>query len=61
MEKQSKTILEEIQGTADEIITQIKRLIREGNARRVIIKNKRRENIVSEPINDRSCRLYIFY
>jgi hypothetical protein len=41
MEKQSKNILEEIQGTADEIITQIKRLIREGNARRVIIKNRR--------------------
>jgi hypothetical protein len=40
MEKQSKTILEEIQGTAGEIISQIKRLIREGNARRVIIKNK---------------------
>jgi hypothetical protein len=40
MEKQSKTILEEIQGTVDEIINQIRKLITEGNARRVIIKNK---------------------
>jgi hypothetical protein len=40
MAKQSKTIIEEIQGTVDQIIAQIKRLVKEGNARRVIIKNK---------------------
>ncbi len=36
----SKTINEEIQGTISEIIAQVKRLIREGNARRVLIKDK---------------------
>ncbi|MCC5905252.1 MAG: DUF4342 domain-containing protein [Balneolaceae bacterium] len=40
MANQSKTIIEEIQGTVDQIIAQVKRLVKEGNARRVIIKNK---------------------
>jgi hypothetical protein len=39
MEKTETPIMEEIRGTIDEIIAQIKRLIREGNARRVIVKN----------------------
>lgn len=43
MSKSSRPITEEIQGTLDEIIAQVKRLIREGNARRVIIKNKKGE------------------
>lgn len=40
MEKTQKTILEEIRGTVDEIIKQVKKIIREGNARRILIKNK---------------------
>ncbi len=40
MEKSGKTMIEEIRGTLDEIINQIRALIREGNARRVIVKNK---------------------
>jgi len=36
-----KTFSQEIKGTISEIITQIKKLIREGNARRVIIKDKK--------------------
>jgi hypothetical protein len=36
-----KTINEEIQGTVSEIIAQVKRLIREGNARRVLIKDSK--------------------
>lgn len=39
MEKSGKTMTEEIRGTLDEIINQIRKLIREGNARRVIVKN----------------------
>ena len=34
-----KTFTEEIQGTVSEIISQVKKLIKEGNARRVMIKN----------------------
>lgn len=41
MEKTQKTILEEIRGTVNEIIGQIKKIIKEGNARRVLIKNKK--------------------
>jgi hypothetical protein len=40
MEKTSKPIMEEIQGTIDEIISQLRRLIKEGNARKVVLKNK---------------------
>ncbi len=41
MEKAQKTILEEIRGTVDEIIAQIKKIIQEGNARRILIKSKK--------------------
>ncbi len=41
MEKREKTIFEEIQGTVQEILTQIKKLIREGNTKRVILQNKK--------------------
>lgn len=41
MEKSEKTISEEIQGTVQEILTQIKKLIREGNTKRVILQNKK--------------------
>lgn len=41
MKTSRKPILEEIQGTFNEIVVQVKKLIREGNARRIIIKNKK--------------------
>ena len=41
MEKTQKTIFEEIRGTVDEIIAQIKKIIKEGNVRRILIKNKK--------------------
>ncbi|NBC05492.1 MAG: DUF4342 domain-containing protein [Bacteroidetes bacterium] len=41
METTQKTIFEEIRGTVDEIIAQIKKIIKEGNARRILIKNKK--------------------
>lgn len=40
MSKKTQTIVEEIQGTVDEIIRQIRQLIKNGNAKRVIVKNK---------------------
>lgn len=40
MEKTTTPIMEEIQGTVNEVLSQIKRLISEGNARRVLVKNK---------------------
>lgn len=41
MESTKRTIFEEITGTVDEIIREVRRLIREGNARSLIIKNKK--------------------
>lgn len=41
MNEEKKTISEEIQGTLTEIIEQIKKLINEGNARRVIVKSQK--------------------
>jgi len=40
METKNRTLFEEITGTADEIIREVRKLIREGNARTLIIKNK---------------------
>ena len=40
MTKSEKTLHEEVTGTVDEIIKEVRRLIREGNARSLIIKNK---------------------
>jgi len=39
-EGKRKTFTEEISGTVSEVISQVKKLIREGNARRVIIQDK---------------------
>jgi hypothetical protein len=41
MKDKNQNMLHEIQGTVDEIISQIKSLIKKGNARRVIVKNKK--------------------
>ena len=41
MEKSEKTFSEEIQGTIQEILKQVKKLIQEGNAKRVILQNKK--------------------
>ncbi len=36
-----KTFTEEVKGTASEIISQVKKLVKEGNARRIVIKDKK--------------------
>ncbi len=40
MKSDQKTLFEEVTGTVDEIIREVRKLIREGNARTLIIKNK---------------------
>lgn len=40
MKSTNKTVFDEITGTVDEIIREVRKLIREGNARSLIIKNK---------------------
>lgn len=41
MKEKNQNMLHEIQGTVDEIIKQIKSLVKKGNAKRVIVKNKK--------------------
>ena len=40
MEPGEKTLFEEVTGTVDEIVREVRKLIREGNARSLIIKNR---------------------
>lgn len=40
MSKQTHTFAREIQGTVDEIISQIRKIIKKGNAKRILVKNK---------------------
>lgn len=40
MESSKRTLFEEVTGTVDEIIREVRKLIREGNARTLIIRNK---------------------
>lgn len=40
MESSKQTLFEEVTGTVDEIIREVRKLIREGNARTLIIRNK---------------------
>lgn len=40
MTKREKTIVDELKGTANQIKEQVEKLIKEGNARRVIVKNE---------------------
>lgn len=46
-----KTLLEEITGTVDEIVRQVRRLIREGSARNLIIKNKEGKELFKSQLN----------
>lgn len=45
-----KTLFEEITGTANEILTQIRKLIREGSARRLLIRNKEGKTLLEVPL-----------
>ena len=60
MKKEGKTIVEEVQGTLDEIISQVKRLIKEGNARRVIIKNKKGKTLFQSQLTIGAAGLTFF-
>ncbi len=46
-----KSLFEELQGTTDEIISQIRKLIKKGSVRRVIIQNKRGKVLFQSQLN----------
>ncbi len=43
MRRQNQTVVEELRGTLNEMLSQLKKLIREGNARHLVIKNRKGE------------------
>lgn len=50
MTKNEHTVFEELKGTADEVISQVKKLVREGNARRLILKNRHGRILFQSPL-----------
>jgi hypothetical protein len=46
-----KKTYEEFSITGDELLAKIKQLIAEGNVRRIIIKDKKKETIIEIPLN----------
>lgn len=50
MTEQEKSSWESFKVTGDEIMTKVKEIIKEGNARRIIIKNDKDETIMEFPL-----------
>lgn len=50
MEQKEKSTFESFKVTGDEILTKVKEIIKEGNARRIIIKNDHDEVIMEFPL-----------
>jgi hypothetical protein len=50
MTEKEKSSWESFKVTGDEILTKIKEIIKEGNARRIIIKNEKDETIMEFPL-----------
>jgi len=50
METNDKSNHETFKVSGDEILTKIKEIIKEGNARRIIIKNEKEETIIEFPL-----------
>lgn len=60
MKKENSTIFEELQGTAEEIINQLKALIKKGNAKRVIIKNSKGKILFQSPLTFSAVGAFFF-
>jgi len=50
MEKENDSIKEEIKVTGEKVVEVVKKLIKEGNARKIIIKNENGESLVEIPL-----------
>ena len=49
-EKDKKTIREEFRVTGEDVVKTVKKLLREGNVRRIIIKNEKGESLIEFPL-----------
>ena len=47
---EGKTFTEEIQTTGEELVAKVKELVREGNIRRIIVKNEEGKTLIEIPL-----------
>jgi hypothetical protein len=50
MEKEEKTKKEEFKVSGDEVVKKIKELVKQGNVRRIIIKNEKGKTLIEIPL-----------
>ena len=60
MKKENSTIFEELQGTAEDVIRQLKALIKKGNAKRVMIKNSEGKVLFQSPLTFSAVGAFFF-
>ena len=48
--KKKQTTTEQIKGTGEQVLSEVKRLVKEGNVRKIIIKNKEGKSIAEFPL-----------
>lgn len=60
MKNENSTIFEELQGTAEEVIRQLKAFIKKGNAKRVMIKNSEGKILFQSPLTFSAVGAFFF-
>lgn len=60
MKKENSTIFEELQGTAEEVIRQLKSIVKKGNAKRVMIKNSEGKILFQSPLTFSAVGAFFF-
>lgn len=48
--KKKSTTTEQLKGTGEQVLSEVKRLVKEGNVRKIIIKNKKGKSIAEFPL-----------
>src|SRR5690625_3328112 len=60
MKKEDSTILEELKGTAEDVISQLKAFIKKGNAKRVMVKNRKGKILFQSPLTFSAAGAFFF-
>lgn len=60
MKKEKSTIFEELQGTVEQVIRQLKEIVKKGNAKRVMIKNTEGKILFQSPLTFSAIGAFFF-
>lgn len=60
MKKEDSTILEELKGTAEDVISQLKAIVKKGNAKRVMVKNRKGKILFQSPLTFSAAGAFFF-